>query len=103
LFKLYKLLLYSSFFVRVFKSILKGLFKVAIFLKDLLNIVILTIYLIFKIIPKNRFKPSKGIILKAISSKDNFIIISYKLSLIMFKVNIVLSKKSLKGFFIFFI
>jgi hypothetical protein len=96
-------LLYSSFLIKVPKSILKGLFKVAILFKDLLNIIVLTIYFILKIVPKSRFKLSKGVILKAIFGKNNLIIISYKLSFIMFKVSIVLSKKSLKGFFVFFI
>jgi hypothetical protein len=103
LFKLYKLSFYSFFFIRVFKSIFKGLFKVTIFLKDLLNVIILTIYLILKIVFKNRFKLSKGIIFKVISGKNNLIIISYKLSLIILKVSTVLSKEFLKGFFIFFI
>jgi hypothetical protein len=96
-------LLYSSFLIRVSKNILKGLFKVAIFLKDLLNIIVLTIYLILKIVPKSRFKLNKNIILKAISNKNNFIIINYKLSLIMLKISIVLSKKSLEDSFISFI
>jgi hypothetical protein len=37
---------------------------------------------------------------KAISSKNNLIIVSFKLEVVMLKVNIILYKESLKGFLI---
>jgi hypothetical protein len=73
------------------------LLKIVKAFKILLNIVILFIFFVFQVVSKDWFKPYKYITFKPISSKDNLIIISIKLEVIVLKVGSALGKESLEG------